>query len=351
MSKLLDIFSKIKKEEKPDNFHLNSRVLIIDGMNTFLRGFAVVNKMNVVGHEVNGIVGFLKSLASTIKFLNPTRVIVVFDGEGGSANRKYLFPDYKGNRTNNRVMNSILFENKEDEDASKYNQLVRLIDYLNYLPITSLSMDNLEADDIIAYLANYLNETVSDSEVYIMSTDNDYVQLVNDRIKVYSPTKKVIYQTESVLSTFGVHPNNFLIYKTLIGDSSDNIPGVHGIGEATAIKLFDFITSAEPRDLEYLFEYCENTDKKSVLFERVLNSRKDVEIFYKIMDLKNVNIIDDKKEHIIHTLHNSSIEFKKYEFLKLYSYDKMGGAIPNVENWLNCFTPLINYKSYDSKQT
>jgi len=341
---LLDIFSKLKKDEKPDNIHLNSRVLIIDGLNLFLRNFAVVNKLNLVGHEIGGIVGFLKSLGSVIKLLNPTRVVVVFDGERGSTNRKYLYPQYKANRTNSRIMNSSLYSNKDDEDDSKYNQIVRLVDYLSYLPVLSIAVDNLEADDIIAHLANTVYSEITDSRIYVMSTDNDFLQLVNDRISVYSPIKKKIYQVSQVLSDFKVHPNNFLLYKSLIGDTSDNIPGVQGVGEKNVCKLFSFLTESEPKELQDIFEVCSNTDKKSKIYERVLNVSKDIQTFYNVMDLKNPNISEENKKTIKDRYENGISDYKKYEFLKLCKHDKFGDAIPNVENWINLFTSLNNYK-------
>lgn len=341
---LLDIFSKLQKDEKPDNIHLNSRVLIIDGLNLFLRNFAVINRLNLVGHEIGGIVGFLKSLGSTIKLLNPTRVVVVFDGENGSSNRKYLYPQYKANRATSRIMNSSLYSNKNEEDDSKYDQIVRLVDYLSYLPLLSISIDNLEADDIIAHLANTVYSDITDSHIYVMSTDNDFIQLVNDRISVYSPMKKRIYQVNQVLSDFKVHPNNFLLYKALIGDASDNIPGVHGVGKSNVYKLFSFLTTSEERSLQDLMEVCSNPPKKSKIYERVLNVSKDIQTFYNVMDLKNPNISEENKTIIKDQYANGICDFKKYEFLKLYKYDKFGDAIPNVENWINLYTSLNNYK-------
>lgn len=343
-NRLLDIFSKVQKTEKPTNIHANSRVLIVDGMNTFLRSFAVVNRLNLLGHEIGGLVGFFKSIGSAIKTINPTRVILVFDGEAGSANRRYLYPEYKGNRQHNRIMNKVLYQDRTAEDDSKYEQLVRLVDYLEYLPVLTISLDNLEADDIIGNLSALSYNGFSDSETYIMSSDNDFMQLVNDRVRVFSPIKKKIYQVDHVLSDFGVHPNNFVIYKALIGDTSDNVPGVQGIGEKNAPKLFEFLSQSDRKDLDYLFEVCANPPKKSVLYDRVLNVNKNVDIFYRIMDLVNPNISDEYKELIKTKFYDPIPEFKKYEFIKLYNYDKMGDAIPNLDSWLNVFIPLNNYR-------
>lgn len=341
--RLLDIFSRINKDEKPKNLHHNSRVLIVDGMNTFLRSFAVVDRVNMMGNEVGGLIGFLKSLGHAIKLLTPTRVVIVFDGEGGSVNRKYLYNGYKSNRDTGRIMNYKSFNNKQDEDDSKYNQMSRLIPYLECLPLSLMSFDKLEADDIIGYLSNKIYDEYDDSFVYIMSSDNDFMQLVNDRVNVYSPTKKKIYGVENVIQDFGVHPNNFIIYKTLVGDTSDNIPGVHGAGEKNVIKLFEFVSKAERKTLEDVYEVCKNPPKNSVVYERIINVQKQLEIFYKLMDLKDPNISDDLKNEILNEYHKKTPLLKKFDFIKLYHHDRMGGAIPNLETWTNLFSPLNNY--------
>ena len=341
--RLLDIFSRINKDEKPKNLHHNSRVLIVDGMNTFLRSFAVVDRVNMMGNEVGGLIGFLKSLGHAIKLLTPTRVVIVFDGEGGSVNRKYLYNGYKSNRDTGRIMNYKSFNNKQDEDDSKYNQMSRLIPYLECLPLSLMSFDKLEADDVIGYLSNRIYDEYDDSFVYIMSSDNDFMQLVNDRVNVYSPTKKKIYGVENVVQDFGVHPNNFIIYKTLVGDTSDNIPGVHGAGEKNVIKLFEFVSKAERKTLEDVYEVCKNPPKNSVVYERIINVQKQLEIFYKLMDLKDPNISDDLKNEILNEYHKKTPLLKKFDFIKLYHHDRMGGAIPNLETWTNLFSPLNNY--------
>lgn len=342
--RLLDIFSKIQKDEIPNGFHLNSRVLIIDGMNTFLRSFAVVNKMSTVGHDVGGLIGFLRSLGHSIKLLNPTRVVIVFDGEAGSQNRKYLYPPYKANRTTTKQMNYKSFSTKTDEDDSKYEQIVRLVDYLEYLPILNISIDRLEADDVIGFLTNSIYNQYEDSQIFVMSSDNDFMQLVNNRVKLYSPTKKRIYNSQDILSEYGVHPNNFLLFKTLVGDTSDNITGVQGFGKTNTPKMFDFMGKSEPKSLGDLYEICRNPPKNSVLYEKILNTNKDVEIFYKIMNLKEPNISDIDRESIMDSYHSLVPMFRKSDFIKTYNQDRMGGAIQNVETWLNLFSTLNSYR-------
>jgi len=341
--RLLDIFSKINKEEKTPNLHWNSKVLIIDGMNTFLRSFAVVNRVNIVGVDIGGLVGFLKSLGHAIKLLTPTRVVIVFDGEGGSVNRKYLYSQYKANRDTGRIMNYKSFQNKNEEEDAQYNQITRLIDYLQYLPVTLMSFDKLEADDVIGYLCGQIYKTYDDSKVFVMSSDNDFMQLVNDRVNVFSPTKKKIYGIQNVVDDFGIHPDNFLLYKALVGDTSDNVPGVNGVGDKTAVKLFEFLSKPERKTLEDIYEVCSNPPKKSVLYQRILNVQKQVEIFYKIMNIKEPNISEELSLDILNSYHTKPPILKKFDFMKLYHQDKMGDSIPNLDMWTNIFSTLNNY--------
>lgn len=339
--KLLDIFSKLE-EVKPLNLHYNSKVLIVDGINTFIRSFAAVNHNNGFGNHVGGITGFLKSLGSAIKQIQPTRCVLVFDGESGSINRKYLYPEYKGNRNNPRILNYKSFSNKKEEDASKYNEISRLMDYLNYLPVISICIDKLEADDVIGNLANKVYNTYDDSETYIMSSDNDFLQLVNDRVFVYSPTKKILYKEETVLKEFNVHPSNFLLYKSLVGDDADNIPGITGLGEKNVVSLFEFLKEPTRKNLEDIYNVCSNPTKKSILYERVLNMRNILEVFYNIMNLKEPNISKEDDTDINNQFYVKPPTLRKHDFINLLRQDRINDQ-SLYNNWINLFSILNNF--------
>ena len=179
MNKFEDILNNITLEEK----HPNDRVLLIDGLNIFLRAFAVNGSLNEKGVPVGGITGFMKSLAFTIREMEPTRVIVVYDGAGGSKRRRKIKSDYKSNRTPKRVTKFDAFNSLEEEKEAMKIQFRRLLSYLELLPIDVYGIDNVEADDVIAYLS----QSIFKKEVIIMSADQDFLQLVNDRIVVWSP--------------------------------------------------------------------------------------------------------------------------------------------------------------------
>ena len=172
-NKYFDLISSIQPDKRTQ---LNS-VLIIDGLNAFLRAFTMINHINPDGHHIGALTGFLKSIGYAIKMLQPTKVIIVFDGVGGSNARRNLFPDYKANRNANRMTNYSIFQSKEEESESINNQMQRLILYLKCLPVSVISIEGLEADDIIGYLTHKLESFSETQEINIMSADQDFLHL------------------------------------------------------------------------------------------------------------------------------------------------------------------------------
>ena len=340
---LLNLFNSITEETKPLNLQFNSRILFIDGMNTFIRSFAVINHINQAGNHVGGLTGFLKSLGSVIKQVMPTRVIIVFDGEAGSQNRKYLLPEYKSNRNNQNVMNYKSFETKKDEDDAKLNEITRLMDYLKLLPVNCMCVDKLEADDIIGYLCGKLYREESEAEIIIMSSDRDFFQLVNDRVSVWSPTKKIHYYTQQVLEEFGVHPANFLLYKAILGDSSDNVKGVHGIGEKKIAKMFPQFVESERMMLDEVFDHAEYNRDYGKLFTRLLEDKRKLAINYQIMNLHEPNISNVDLEEIHRQFNREVPKLQKYYFLKLCEIDRLGDTLPYTSHWIELFSVLNNY--------
>jgi len=186
---LFKLFDNITQDSKPKNeatFNRHDKVLIIDGLNLFLRNFAVLNYVNQDGIHVGGLGGFLRSLGFLINQNSPTSVYIVFDGVGSSINRKNLLPEYKSGRNVSRMTNHNTFEDIDEEQDSKVNQIARLIHYLKCLPVNLISIDKVEADDIIAYLSSYMSTKYS-SKCIIVSADKDFLQIVDDNITVYSP--------------------------------------------------------------------------------------------------------------------------------------------------------------------
>jgi len=327
------------KQSKEEPLHLNSKVLLIDSMNTFLRSFAMINHMNPSGAHIGGLTGFLKSIGFAIRHIKPTRVILVFDGTGSTVNKKNLYPEYKAHRKIQRITNWDGFDGKEDEAESIENQLVRLVQYLKCLPVSMLSIDKIEADDVIGYIANKLED-----EVYIMSADQDFMQLVTPKVTVYSPIKKKFYTPNLVKEEYGLYPQNFINQKILMGDNSDNIPGVKGLGPKKLFKLFPELEGKEYITLDSIFEKC-NISESHGLYNDILNFKKQLLINQQLMDLSDPNIPEEDIAEIETVINNEPNKIDKLHFLKLYNEDKLGNSIPNVEIWMTeVFSYLQAYK-------
>jgi len=329
------IFDSLKEEKTIDS--VDSRVLLIDGLNTFLRAFAAIGWVDKNLSHIGGLTGFLRSLGYVIKLVRPTRVIIVFDGQGSSTNKRYIYPEYKANRGLSRVTNWDSFESQQEESDAMTEQLVRLIFYLKTLPVDLLSIDKIEADDVIGYISQQLK-----GEITIMSSDCDYLQLVSDKITIYSPTKKKFYDHNLVVTEYGISPNNFLTQKILLGDSGDNVPGVKGLGSKTMLKHFPELSKDIEVSIDDILQKCEGKHK---ILESIKNFEFQLRINKKLMDLKHPNMSEEVLEEINSVLLNPNKVYNSQKFLTLYHEDELGNSIQNVQTWLfNHFHNLQKYK-------
>ena len=332
-------YEQLLSNVQPDIRKELSSILIIDGLNTFLRSFTMINHMNPDGHHIGGLTGFLKSVGYAIRMSDPTKVVIVFDGVGGSSARRNLFPAYKANRNTSRMTNYSIFSSKDEEQESINNQISRLIQYLQCLPVTVISIDGLEADDIIGYLANKFQAHEETARVTIMSADKDFLQLVSDKVHCYSPTKKKIYTPKDVLEEFGVSSSNFLNYKILMGDTSDNIPGITGLGPKKLIKLFPELVSDTKIELDEIISSSADKVDENKLYLAVIERRHQLLINNQLMSLDG-GFLSPENKQLVKDAFNSSYELNIPIFLQLYSNDKLGESIPNTSSWL---TQLFGY--------
>ena len=327
-----------KQEEGSANPH--DRVLLIDGLNLFFRNFAMMNLVNEQGVHIGGLGGFIRSLNSLINQIQPTSVYVVFDGTGSSVNRKNLLPEYKSGRNLVRITNWDTFDSLEDEHDSKVDQIVRLIHYLKCLPVKTLSLDKVEADDIIAYLSDIL-PTKYASQVFIVSNDKDFVQLVNEKVILYRPGEKEYYTKRLVQENFGVLTENFILYKTLLGDQSDNVAGVKGLGEKGLLKKFPELAE-RPLTFQDIIEISAAKHKDHVVYSRVVFDMERLENNYRIMDLSNPLMDNMEKEYLEDVVEESTPTLNTEAFLRLYNEDGLGHMIKNPEFTINNVYKILN---------
>ena len=179
---LLNLLDNI--QEHGDETPQSERYLLIDGLNLFFRNFSAINAVNSNGVHIGGLGGFFRSLGALIRTIQPTQVYVVFDGAGSSNNRKNIIPEYKSARNITRVTKHELFDSLEEEDDSKVDQIVRIIQYLKTLPVKTISLPRVEADDIISYLAQQFAAKLLDEGIYVIGFFYPVVPKDKARIRV-----------------------------------------------------------------------------------------------------------------------------------------------------------------------
>ena len=346
-NELLKLLNDIKEDDMP-SLDEGERILIIDGLNLFLRNFAVLNYINSEGTHIGGLGGFLRSLGSLVKQLKPTSIYIVFDGVGSSVNRKNLLPEYKSGRNVLRV-NKSSFDSQETENESKTNQIIHLIHYLQCLPVKILSLDGVEADDIIAFLSKELTKDKK-NKAYIVSADNDFLQLVDENISMYRSVEKEFVNPKSVKEKYGVYPHNFLLYKTLMGDSSDKVGGVKGLGKGKFDKLFPEVLELEKLSMEHIYNICAERFKEHVIYCRALENFDNLRKAYKIMDLSNPMLDEQEKEYILEHVKESAYELNIETFLRFYTKDGLGNVLKNVDYWIkDIWSPINRYNKAKNK--
>jgi DNA polymerase-1 len=226
------------------------RLLVIDGANSIYRAFFAIPHLRAPdGSPTNAIYGFVTTLAKVLRQEAPDLVAVAFDPRGGSFRRR-VFDGYKANR------------DAQPEDLSAQIPLVREV--IDAFQIPLLEVEDFEADDVIATLVETRPDDVA---VSILSTDKDLMQLVGNGVELIDPAKESRIGAAEVEARFGVPPDKMLDLRSLVGDPSDNIPGVKGIGEKGAAKLI-----VEYGSLEALLEQAD--DVKAKRAREALQSQK-----------------------------------------------------------------------------
>jgi DNA polymerase-1 len=337
---LLKLLDNLVEEQETPSSNRYDRVLLIDGLNLFFRNFAMMNIVNSQGVHVGGLGGFMRSLGSLINQIQPTSVFVVFDGMGSSTNRKNLLPEYKSGRNLARITNWEVFEDLEDEDDAKITQIVRIAHYLKCLPVKTVAIDKAEADDIIAYYSDILPKKYN-SKCFIVSSDKDFIQLINDDVIVYRPIEREYYTKSTVEEKFGVLADNFILYKMLLGDNSDKVPGVKGLGAKGLMKKFPELAE-RILTLDELFEIAEQKHKEHVVYARIAFERNRLEQNYKIMNLKKPLLGDNDKEFLEEFAEDNTLVLNTEAFLRFYHDDGLGHLIKNVEFWVNDTFKVLN---------
>ncbi|MCS6844888.1 MAG: DNA polymerase I [Caldilineales bacterium] len=223
------------------------KLLLIDGHSLAFRAYHALpaNMATRSGEPTNATYGFVSMLLNVLKEQQPDYVAVAFDV--GKTFRHEQFPDYKGHR-----------ERMPDDLAHQVDRIQQVVEALN-IPI--FTRDGYEADDVLGTLAKQAE--AQGVETLIVTGDRDIVQCVTDRVHVLTSGRKfsdvIVYTPETVRERWGLAPRQLIDLKALLGDTSDNVPGVKGIGEKTATTLVQTYGS-----LEGIYDHLDEVTPKRV---------------------------------------------------------------------------------------
>lgn len=300
----------------------NKRVLIVDALNAYLRAYIVDPSLSTNGQPIGGLKGFFKILQKLVRETRPNHVVVVWDGPDGSRKRKTMDKNYKAGRKPIRLNRAFHNLTESEELQNKVWQQSRVIEYFNNMPIIQFMIEQVEADDVISYLTQ--SEYYTGWQKIIVSNDKDFMQLCDEETILWRPTKKELLNVNRIIEQTGVHPNNMALARSIIGDTSDNLPGIRGAGFMSVKKRLPFLSSEKDYTIPEVIEFCENSGTKLKFFTNIVEGKDVIEHNYKMMQLYSPQLSVQSKEHVKYSIENFECDFNKTEVIRLMREDGFG---------------------------
>lgn len=212
------------------------RLLLIDMWNIAIGMNATTNIVDGNSEQIGMYLGTLNMIRTCVDKLKPNKIVLAFDGPEAGERRRKIYPGYKAGRRVKAKTSTVTIQ-EDDDEQTKFtssdaftNQLIKIYDFCKLLPVSTVMVPYCEGDDLIAYLAEKNKEVF---DVNIVSSDKDYCQLIQPTIKVYNWREKTLYTEEIFFNKFNISSRNYIYMKILLGDSSDEVKGVKGIGKST----------------------------------------------------------------------------------------------------------------------
>ena len=288
-----------------------SRVLVIVALNMFIRNYIVNPMISTNGNPIGGAVGFLNSLKKLVREASPDQIIICWDGAGGSQKRRTVVKEYKQGRKPLRKNYEVEGMSKQSEKENMIWQQQILMEMLNEMPIIQLVLDRVEADDIIAMVTQ--SPKYKGWQKLIVSSDKDFLQLLDDETVLYRPIQKKAWTKQTVIDEYGIAPENFVIARAIAGDKSDNLVGIQGAGLKTISKRLSFLCEDKMHTLSAVYDYCDNIGSKLKFFERIVDGWETIETNYKVMNLTPPSISVQGRQKINYALDNFEFEMNVTE--------------------------------------
>ncbi len=298
------------------------RILIVDALNAFFRAYIVNPTLSPNGQPIGGVVGFLKILQKLCKETKPDLVVVCWDGAGGSRKRKAMNSNYKEGRTPIRLNRDVRILSDNDELQNKIWQQTRVIEYLNELPIIQLMYPEIEADDLVSFVCSL--PSLSNSQKVIVSSDKDYIQILDKNVVLYRPIQEEVLNVKKVVEDYNIHPTNFALARAIAGDKSDNLAGVEGVGLATVAKRIPMLAESNSYSIDDVVDYCREQGSKIKVYENILNNVQLVRDNYKIMQLYSPQVSIQTKVEIEQIFNTFQPQTNLFNFKKMMVQDGVG---------------------------
>ena len=263
----------------------NTPIILIDGSSYLYRAFFACPPLtNAKGEPTGAIFGVINMIRSLINQYNPTHIAVVFDAKGGSF-RNEIYSEYKATR--------------EAMPENLRPQIEPIHTILKAMGLPLLCIEGVEADDVIGTLARQAER--ENLDVLISTGDKDMAQLVSDKITLINTMNNSVLDPKGVMDKFGVPPEKIIDYLALRGDSSDNIPGVPGVGEKTAQSLLTEFTSVKD-----IYTRLDDIEKLSIrgaksLKQKLIDNQNEAELSYLLATIKTDVKLDFTNEQLLIT--------------------------------------------------
>ena len=310
-----------------------NKLLIIDFFNLMHRAFHAYPKdfKNSKGEPTGAVYGLFVMLLTYIKKIEPTHILIAFEDDVAPTFRVTAYSGYKANRT---------WDTTHKEEAEMfYAQVKTSLKILKALNFSVVKVNGYEADDVAGTVATKVNK---DTEVIILSNDQDLLQLVNHNIFVLRPSrppfvKEVIFTVKEIQEKYGFTPKQMIDYKGLRGDPSDNIKGVKGIGDISAKKLI-----AEFGSIEDIYKNINKINSKKIQ-TLLANNYEEAILSKKLATIEcNVPMKVDLLKYKIE-VNNLSDVIKLFEELEFKSLIKKLNDVFKVKKDVEDTNSLFNY--------
>jgi len=309
------------------------RVIIIDALNMFLRAYIVDPSLSSNGQPIGGIKGSFKILQKLVRMTKPDAVVIAWDGPNGSRKRRSMDKGYKAGRKPIRLNRAFHNLTDDEELHNKMWQQTRVIDYFNEMPIIQVMLPEIEADDVIAYVCQMPH--YADWQKVIISNDKDFLQCCDESTVLYRPTVDELMNQKRIVEHYGIHPTNMALARAIVGDSSDNLPGIKGAGMVSVKKRLSFLASEKDYTIDEVIQFCENADSKIKFFSNIVEGQGIVEHNYKMMQLYSPQLSIQSKDFVKNAIENFECNFNNIEIIKKMRQDGFGEL-----NWEDLKTHL-----------